>query len=117
MFTVFKRLNNFCKQQKNTKMGLHKGQTNNPNGRKIGVSNKLTGDLRTKVNQIIENNIGTIQQDIESLEPKDRLLILEKLLKYTLPTLQAQSIEIDMNNLSDAQLDQIINSIQISENE
>ena len=98
-------------------MGLHKGQTNNPNGRKTGVSNKLTGDLRTKVNQIIENNIGTIQQDIESLEPKDRLLILEKLLKYTLPTLQAQSIEIDLNSLSDAQLDQIINSIQISENE
>jgi hypothetical protein len=62
-------------------MGLHKGQTNNPNGRKTGVSNKLTGDLRTKVNQIIENNIGTIQKDIESLEPKDRLLILEKLLK------------------------------------
>lgn len=98
-------------------MGLHKGQTNNPNGRKTGVSNKLTGDLRAKVNQIIENNIGTIQKDIESLEPKDRLLILEKLLKYTLPTLQAQSIEIDLNSLSDAQLDQIINSININENE
>lgn len=97
-------------------MGLHKGQTNNPNGRKTGVSNKLTGDLRAKVNQIIENNIGTIQKDIESLEPKDRLLILEKLLKYTLPTLQAQSIEIDLNSLSDAQLDQIINSININEN-
>ncbi len=98
-------------------MGLHKGQTNNQNGRKTGVSNKLTGDLRAKVNQIIENNIGTIQKDIESLEPKDRLLILEKLLKYTLPTLQAQSIEIDLNSLSDAQLDQIINSININENE
>lgn len=98
-------------------MGLHKGQTNNPNGRKTGVSNKLTGDLRTKVNQIIENNIGTIQSDIDSLEPRERLLILEKLLKYTLPTLQAQSIEIDLNSLSDAQLDQIINSININENE
>jgi len=86
-------------------------------GRMQGVPNRLTGDLRTKVNQIIENNIGTIQQDIESLEPKDRLLILEKLLKYTLPTLASQNIEIDLNSLSDAQLDQIINSINISDNE
>ena len=70
-----------------------KGKTNNPNGRPIGATGKLTGDLRTKVNQIIENNIGTIQSDIESLEPKDRLLILEKLLKYALPTLQALSPE------------------------
>ena len=74
-------------------MGLHKGQTNNPNGRKSGVSNKLTGDLRAKVNQIIENNIGTIQKDIESLEPKDRLLIFEKLLKYSIPTLSSVSVE------------------------
>ena len=98
-------------------MGLNKGQTNNKNCRPTGTANKITNDLRAKINTIVENNIETIQKDIDSLEPKDRLMIFEKLLKYTLPTLQAQSIEIDMNNLSDAQLEQIINSITINTNE
>ncbi|HRG19195.1 MAG TPA: hypothetical protein PLP39_08900 [Flavobacterium lutivivi] len=98
-------------------MGLKQGMTNNKNGRPIGAGGKIATDLRSKINQIIENNIETIQKDIDSLESKDRLLIFEKLLKYALPTLQAQSIEIDLNSLSDSQLEQIINSINLNENE
>ena len=98
-------------------MGLHKGMTNNRKGRKAGAKGKLTGDLRNKVNQIIENNIETIQQDIDSLEPRDRLMIIEKLLKYTLPTLQSVESKTDLSNLTENQLDYIINSININENE
>lgn len=86
-------------------------------GRVQGTPNKLTGDLRAKINTIIENQIDSIETDLNSLEPKDRLLILEKLLKYALPTLQSQSLEVDFSTLSETQLNQIINNINLQDNE
>lgn len=94
-------------------MGQRKGQTGNPNGRPKGATGKLSGDLRSKINSIIENNIETIQSDIDSLEPIQRLQIFEKLLKYALPTLQAQSFDVDFSTLSESQLNQIINNINL----
>jgi hypothetical protein len=94
-------------------MGQRKGQTGNKNGRPKGATGKLSGDLRSKINSIIENNIETIQSDIDSLEPIQRLQIFEKLLKYALPTLQAQSFDVDFSTLSESQLNQIINNINL----
>jgi hypothetical protein len=98
-------------------MGLKKGQTNNLKGRPKGATGKLSGDLRTKINDIIDNQVVNIENDLNSLEPKDRLLILEKLLKYALPTLQAQSLDVDFSTLSENQIDQIINNINLQDNE
>lgn len=95
----------------------HKGTVNNPNGRKKGVPNKLTGDLRAKLQSIIDNNIDRVQDDLDELKPAERLAVLEKLLSYCVPKLQAQTLDIDLQTLSDAQLDQIINSININEHE
>ena len=98
-------------------MALKKGDKLNPNGRPKGSTNKITNDLRAKINTIVEKQIDNIEADLQALEPKERLQIVEKLISYCVPKLQAQSIEIDLNNLSDAQLDQIINSININDNE
>lgn len=93
-------------------MGLKKGQTNNPNGRKPGTPNKVTKDLRKWVNNFIESQTDQIQKDWKQLEPKDRIVLFEKLLKYSLPTLQATSLTTDLEKLTDTQLDQIINELQ-----
>ena len=98
-------------------MGLQKGMTNNKNGRPAGTANKLTSDLRSKINTIIENQIDNIEIDLKALEPKERLQIVEKLLSYCVPKLATQTIEVDLQNLSDVQLEQIINSININDNE
>lgn len=98
-------------------MGLQKGMTNNKNGRPAGTANKLTNDLRSKINAIIENQIDNIEIDLNALEPIQRLQIVEKLLSYCLPKLQAQTIEIDLNNLSEMQINEIINSINLNDNE
>lgn len=95
-------------------MGLKKGTTNNPAGRKKGTPNKLTADLRQRINEVLENNWHTIEKDIKALEPKDRLLFIEKLLKYTVPTLQATSLNVDYEKLSDEQLDRIIDELKNS---
>ena len=57
-------------------MGLKKGQTNNPNGRPKGVPNKVTGDLRKWVDGLLNRNLLEMENDLQKLEPKDRLVIL-----------------------------------------
>lgn len=86
-------------------------------GRVQGTPNVITNDLRAKINTIVEKQIDNIEADLQSLKPLERLQIVEKLISYCVPKLQAQSIEIDLNTLTDMQLEQIINSININEND
>ena len=86
-------------------------------GREPGSVNRITGNLREKINSILSDNIDRVQDDLDSLVPKERLAIIEKLLSYAVPKLTASSIDVDLNTLSDEQLNQIINSININENE
>ena len=89
-----------------------KGQTNNPNGRPKGIPNKVTTDLREWITNFLEDNREQIQQDWKGLEPKDRIVLFEKLLKYALPTLQATSLTTDFERLTDEQLDMIIEQLK-----
>jgi hypothetical protein len=75
-----------------------KGHTNNPNGRPRGVPNKVTTDLRQCITNFLEDNWEQIQRDWQDLEPKDRIVLFEKLLKYVLPTLQSIQNENCNNN-------------------
>ena len=86
-------------------------------GRVQGTPNRLTGDLRLKINAIVDKQIDNIEHDLQSLEPMQRLQIVEKLISYCVPKLQAQSFEIDLMQLSDEQLNQVINQLNINDNE
>jgi hypothetical protein len=90
------------------KTSFKKGQ----GGRKPGKPNKATKDLRQWISGFIESQTDQIQKDWNQLEPKDRIVMFERLLKYFLPTLQATSLTTDFEKLSDEQLDQIIAELQ-----
>jgi len=79
--------------------------------------NTITADLRMKINAIVEKQIDSIEQDLLSLEPMQRLQIVEKLISYCVPKLQAQSFEIDFQNLSEQQLDVIINQLNFNDDD
>lgn len=93
-----------------------KGKTNNPNGRPKGKPNKATTDLRTWINKFIDDNRKQIKEDWLKLDPKDRMIMFEKLLKYTLPTLQATTLTTDFDKLTDEQLDVVVKELLIKLN-
>lgn len=96
-------------------MGLPKGRTNNKNGRKKGIPNKVTSLLREQVSNFLAYNWDKIQKDYEKLEPKDRLMFYERLLKYSIPPLQNLNSQIEIINtlekLSDEDLNKLTNKI------
>ena len=73
-------------------MGLKKGMTNNPNGRPIGSTNKGIEELRETVQAFIDNNIDTMQQSFDQLQPKEKLFFMDKMLQYCLPKIQSVRI-------------------------
>jgi len=81
-------------------------------GRPKGKPNRITAELREWISVFINNNKEKIQQDFDSLESKDRIMIFEKLLKYALPALQATSLTTDFDRMTDEQLDRIINELK-----
>lgn len=86
-----------------------KGKTNNPNGRPKGVPNKVTKSVRAFIGDVIDKNRRQMVKDLAAIEPKDRLIILEKLMQYIIPKQQAQAI--DITNITDEQLTTVINEI------
>jgi hypothetical protein len=62
-------------------------------GRKPGRPNNATKTLREFIGSFLDKNRTTLQKDFESLDPKDRLIMFERLLKYSLPTLQSTTLE------------------------
>ena len=101
----------FLQTTKINKMGLPKGRTNNPHGRKKGVPNKVTKDLKIWVKDLIDENTDQLEKDLKNLEPKDRWQVIQRLMEYTLPKQRSIEANINYENLSDEQLDLIINKL------
>jgi len=81
-------------------------------GRPKGSQNKVTIELRQWLSDFLTENKGIIKEDWLSLQPRDRVMLFEKLLKYALPTLQAVQLETEFERLPDDQLDEIIDELK-----
>ena len=88
-----------------------KGKTGNPNGRPKGSPNKTTQSVREWLTRLIDDNREQIRKDLAALEPKERLQVLEKFMEYTVPKRQSVEARVDIDRLSDSQIDQVINEL------
>ena len=90
-----------------------KGQSGNPSGRKPGVSNKITKELRDRIKDFLEGKWSQIEDDFENLEPEKRVALFEKLLQFVLPRMASMDLDanIDLTTLSEASLDALAEKI------
>ncbi|WP_462390236.1 hypothetical protein [Phocaeicola coprocola] len=80
-------------------------------GRVKGTPNKVTYSLKEWITSLINKQRTQIEQDLQELEPKERLQMIEKLMQYVIPKQAAQQVKLDFDNLTDEQLQQIINEL------
>jgi uncharacterized protein (UPF0305 family) len=80
-------------------------------GRTKGTPNKLTSNLREWLEKLINKNRLQIERDIKALKPKERLMVLEKFMQYTIPRMKSIETKIDFNQLTDDQLENVIDEL------
>ena len=78
-------------------MGFQKGRAKT-GGRQKGSSNKVTSTVKECFSKLLEDytNSETFMKDFVSLEPKERLMLVEKLASYVVPKMQSVAVE-DVN--------------------
>lgn len=60
-------------------------------GRELGTPNKTTSELRRVLKHIVDDELQSLQNNINELEPKERIELLIKLLPYVMPKVQTVS--------------------------
>ena len=64
-------------------------------GRKAGTPNKATKDIRDAFTLLIENNLSKLQEDINGLEPKQRVKLLLDMAQFVVPKLRNVDLKTD----------------------
>lgn len=87
------------------------GESGNPKGRPKGAKGKASKDVKALLAKIVSDNIPSVQRDLSQLEPKERLIILEKLMAYVIPKATTTQNNINVDKLTEEQINQIIESL------
>ena len=74
-------------------------------GRKPGTPNRVTGDLRQRIQQLLDEQFDNLQADFKALDPKERVNAFIRLLEYTTPKLQRTETTFDLSKLSDTEVE------------
>ena len=64
-------------------------------GRKAGSLNRATKDIRDAFSLLIENNIDTLQEDLNGLEPKQRVKLLLDMAQFVVPKMKSVDLKAD----------------------
>ena len=95
-------------------MPYQKGQSGNVNGKPKGAKNKLGLELREMIGDFLAENFEKIKEDFHSLTPRERSKLYCDLLQYGLPRLQAINLDMEFEDMTEEQLDEIIERLKQS---
>ena len=71
-----------------------KGESGNPKGRAKGTLNKTTTEMKEILNKALFGDAQSIIDDLDELNPKDRLMIKAKFAPFILPSMKAVEAKI-----------------------
>ena len=60
-------------------------------GREKGTPNRITKELRSLLKDVMYDEIGALQERLDTLNPKERVELLIKLMPYALPKVTSVS--------------------------
>lgn len=91
-------------------------------GRTVGTPNKVTADIKSWIQKVIEGNRKQFEKDLKLIAPVERLKILSNLLQYVTPKMQSISanemleaeykrLEILLKDTPDVYIEEISNKI------
>ncbi len=69
-------------------------------GRQAGTPNKVSGDLKEFIVDLLNDNREQIKEDLKAMRPKERISAYLSMMQYVLPKQQAVSADVDFNDLS-----------------
>ena len=98
-------------------MAFKKGNSGNPSGRPKGSTNKTGGQLRELISGFLENRFQDVVTGFEEMEAKDKIKVYTDLLQYGLPKLQAVNNTIGFEQMTEDQLDEIIERLKQNKDE
>lgn len=74
-------------------MAFESGKSGNPKGRPRGKRNHATSDLASRIGQILDKNTERLQEDLDSLQPVERVKAITGLIGYVIPKKQALNVQ------------------------
>lgn len=80
-------------------------------GRQKGTPNKVTSEIKDWITGLVWRNKRQMEADLKALEPKDRLIMMERLISYVIPKQGSMQAKIDISQLPEESLDMIINEL------
>ena len=84
MSVKFRRLTEYNYMAK-----FKKGESGNPAGKPKGALNKTTKEMKSILNHALFGDAQSIIDDLEELNPKDRLTLKAKFAPFILPSMKA----------------------------
>lgn len=89
---------------------------NKAGGRKKGSRNKTTEKVRETFLHFIYDNLDSLQNDFDQLEPKDRFKILLDMARFIIPTLRAVEFGNVLDEMNEKDFDVLINRLKEENN-
>jgi hypothetical protein len=62
-------------------------------GRLAGTPNKATTEIKEAFQMLLEDNLPTLQRDISSLEPKERVKFMLELASFIIPKMKSVDLK------------------------